>query len=114
MTLLVASLAGAFGAVCRYLLSGWAQEGSTSGLPVGTLTVNILGALTLGIVVGVGSPESCLTLAVAGFCGGFTTFSTWTVETIRLGPRSPRAILNLAVTLLGGLAAGFAGYTLVS
>lgn len=114
MSLLTVSLAGAFGAVCRYLLSGWAQERSRLGVPVGTITVNLIGALVLGLVAGSGSPESSLTLALAGFCGGFTTFSTWMVETIGLGLSSPRAVLNLGITLLGGLAAALAGYTLVS
>jgi CrcB protein len=113
MTMLIASVAGAVGAVCRYLVSGWAQGRSSSDFPVGTLVVNLLGSLVLGLVVGAGSSSSPTTMAAAGFCGGFTTFSTWMVETLRLGPSSPRSIANLAISLVGGLLAAAAGYTIV-
>lgn len=113
MSLLLASIAGSAGAVCRYLVSGWVQRGSTSGLPVGTLTVNVLGAFGLGLVVGAGSLESMAAIVFAGFFGGFTTFSTWMVETVRLGLPGRQAMVNIVASVVVGVAAAAVGYTLV-
>lgn len=113
MSLLVASLAGSAGAVCRYLVSGWVQRGSSSGFPMGTLVVNVIGALGLGLIVGAGSVESMLTIALAGFFGGFTTFSTWMVETVRLGLPGRQAVVNIVAGVVVGVAAATAGYTLI-
>ena len=114
MTLLLVSVAGAIGALIRYLISGWVQAAATIDFPLGTLTVNITGAFAGGLIMGTGSLESVTALAAMGFLGGFTTFSTWMVETIRLGPRSPRALLNLALSLTGGVAVAAAGFALTN
>lgn len=113
MSFLLASLAGSAGAVCRYLISGWVQRGSMSGRPVGTLVVNILGAFGLGLVVGAGSVESMATIVLAGFFGGFTTFSTWMVETVRLGPVARQGMVNIVASVVVGVGAAAVGYTLV-
>ena len=112
MSLIVVSLAGSAGAVARYLVSGWVQESSGSDFPIGTMVVNVVGAFALGLVTGLGGLESGLLLAVAGFLGGFTTFSTWMIETVRLGLRSSRAVWNLALSVLGGVAAAAIGFIL--
>jgi CrcB protein len=116
MTVLTAILAGGLGAVGRYLLSGFVQERTRSDFPVGTLTVNLTGAFLLGTVVGVDHLQSAMTLAAAGFLGGFTTFSTWMIETTRLTspPIRSRALTNLAFTLLAGIALAAAGYSLTN
>ncbi|MCR5239970.1 MAG: fluoride efflux transporter CrcB [Prevotella sp.] len=77
--LLLVALGGAGGSVLRYLLSN-----INTSFPWGTLTVNVLGSLLIGLLVGfvskgVLSPEMKL-LLVTGFCGGFTTFSTFASE----------------------------------
>ena len=77
--LLLVALGGAGGSVLRYLLSN-----INTSFPWGTLTVNVLGSLLIGLLVGfvskgVLSPEMKL-LLVTGFCGGFTTFSTFANE----------------------------------
>ena len=77
--LLLVALGGAAGSVLRYLLSG-----INTSFPWGTFAVNILGSLLIGLLVGlvskgVLSPEMKL-LLVTGFCGGFTTFSTFANE----------------------------------
>lgn len=113
MTLAVIAIAGSLGAVARYLLSGWVQTRSASDFPAGTLAVNVVGSFALGLVAGAGSLDSTLTVFFVGFLGGFTTFSTWMVETIRLGMRSTGALLNLAVSLVGGVVAAAVGYILV-
>jgi len=112
----VAVIAGAVGALCRYLLSGFVQERIDSHLPVGTLAVNLSGAFLLGLVAGIDNLEGGMTLTAAGFLGGFTTFSTWMVETIRLGipPLRARALANLTIALIAGVALVAAGYSLTN
>lgn len=112
MTALAVSLAGALGAAARYLISGWVQGRSSSAVPAGTFAVNMLGAFGLGLVLGAGDgPAPFLSLVGVGFFSGFTTFSTWMVETIRLGTW-PRASLNLIVSTGGGVLVLLAGYML--
>jgi CrcB protein len=112
--IVLATVAGAVGALTRYLLGGYVQQQTRSDLPVGTFAVNMIGAFLLGLVVGLDNLVSTLTMTAAGFLGGFTTFSTWMFETVSLGvaPLRPRALLNLALTLIGGLAVAAAGYSL--
>lgn len=114
MSLLAASLAGAAGAVLRYVVSGWVHTHYRGLYPAGTLMVNVTGSFGMGVVVGGGDFESTLTIAVVGFFGGFTTFSTWMIETIRLGLRSPRSMLNLILSLVAGLGAAAVGFTLTT
>lgn len=116
MTILIATLSGAIGAVARYGLTGVVQRRSRSGFPVGTMTVNLLGALTLGMVAGAGGLDSSLAMFLTGFLSGFTTFSTWMMETVWLGVAggSRRALVNLTLTLVAGVALAALGYTLFS
>ena len=113
--ILLVTLAGAFGALVRYLLSGFVQQRDTD-LPVGTLAVNLSGAFLIGIVAGIDDLQSTIALIAVGFLGGFTTFSTWMIETIRLGipPLRRRAVFNLTTTLIAGMALAAAGYSLTN
>ena len=82
--ILLVALGGAIGSVCRYLLSGM----NVASWPWGTFAVNILGSLVIGLLVGLASkgivsPEMKL-LLVTGFCGGFTTFSTFANESFSM------------------------------
>jgi CrcB protein len=113
MSFLVAALAGSIGALGRYVVSGLVQRRMRSTFPVGTAAVNVIGALALGLAIGSGGTENVVVTAMAGFLGGFTTFSTWMIETSRLGlvPKpTARAIVNLAVLPLLGVAAAALGY----
>jgi CrcB protein len=112
----VAALAGATGAVCRYLLSGFVQQRTDSDLPLGTLAVNLSGAFLIGIVAGIDDLQSSATLIATGLLGGFTTFSTWMIETIRLGIPTLRSkgITNLIITLTAGVVLTAAGYSLTN
>lgn len=114
MTFLLVSLAGAAGAVFRYLTSGWVQTASGSDFPWGTFTVNAVGSLAMGLILGSGSRDRLMMQGAVGFLAGFTTFSTWMIETVRLGPRSARTLVNLLVSMIGGVAATAAGFTLTS
>jgi CrcB protein len=81
------AIGGAAGSVARYLLSGALQERSGSLFPIGTLVVNVSGCLAIGflmrLVLGTGQFSPAVrALLTTGFCGGFTTFSTFAWETI--------------------------------
>lgn len=85
---LVVGCAGAIGAVSRYLIDGAVQDRSRGVLPIGTITVNVIGSLVMGIVTGVvlfhGGSETARTIVGTGFCGGLTTWATASWETVRL------------------------------
>ena len=88
-TILLIGSGGFAGSVARYYISKIIQDSSYSSFPVGTLSVNIIGSLIIGFLVGLAlkhptfSIEWRLALMV-GFCGGFTTFSTFTSENLKL------------------------------
>lgn len=108
-------VAGAVGAVLRYALSR-AFPVRPGHLPGGILLVNVLGSGLAGALIGlaeVAAVDGALRLVlVTGFCGGLTTFSTWSVETIELliGGRWRAAVLNVGLTLVLGIAAAAAAY----
>ena len=110
-------VAGAIGAVIRYALSR-AYPVRPGHLPGGILIVNVVGSGVAGAVIGIAEraaiSEDLRLVLVTGFCGGLTTFSTWSVETIELadGGRWRAAILNVVVTLALGLGAAVAAYLL--
>ena len=87
MTLLVIAVGGAFGAVSRYLASSWVQDALGGAFPWGTMAVNVIGAAVLGFsVVWLQSTvsEELRQLVAVGFLGSFTTFSTFSFETLSL------------------------------
>lgn len=108
MNVLLVATGGAIGAVLRYLLGGWIQGRLGPDFPWGTFIVNVSGSLLIGVVLGLAaqgalSGEARLFLAV-GILGGYTTFSTFSYETLQLIEDG-----NLAGTLLnavGQVAAG--------
>ena len=113
MTIVIGVFAGSVGAVARYLLSGAIQGRTRSVMPVGTAIVNLLGAFSVGMVVGIDPIPTGWLLAASGFTAGFTTFSTWMVETARLGvlPRpSARATANLVLLAVLGVLCAALGY----
>jgi fluoride exporter len=117
---LLVVLGGAVGAPARYLTDLAVQSRHSSRLPWGTLTVNVVGSLVLGLVAGLASagvvPEEVLVLVGTGFCGALTTFSTFSYETFRLldeGLWRP-AVVNVLGSLAVGLAAVAAGFGLGS
>lgn len=89
MTLLYVALGSALGGVGRFLISGALQRGTRGSFPVGTLVVNVAGSFLLGFVAQWAleardfSPQTRVFLT-AGFCGGFTTFSTFSFEAFDL------------------------------
>ncbi|WP_438485883.1 fluoride efflux transporter CrcB [Streptomyces sp. S186] len=112
-------VAGAMvGAPLRFLTDRFVQARHDSVLPWGTFAVNVAGSLVLGLLTGaaaagVAGPHAQLLLGT-GLCGALTTYSTFSYETLRLTADGARryAVLNVALTLVAGLAAAFAGVAL--
>ena len=83
--LMAVGFGGAAGSIVRYLLSGGILAGQTLlGFPAGTFTVNAAGSLLIGILLEATSSETLGWLLIVGFCGGFTTFSAFSADTVRL------------------------------
>ena len=80
--------AGAVGAVLRHLVHGWMANRTEGAFPSGTLLINASGSLLLGVLTGLvlyhGFPDTPKVVLGTGFCGAYTTFSTFTFETVRL------------------------------
>lgn len=114
MTLALVMLGAGLGAPCRWWLDRLIQSRHDSVFPWGTFSINVLGSLLLGFVLGVGSPNELVLLLGTGFCGGFTTFSTFGFESVRLAAEGSGAValLNAGASLSVGLLAAFAGWYL--
>ncbi len=114
--LLLVCLGAAVGAPLRYLTDRAVQSRHDSVLPWGTLTVNVVGCLALGLLTGLaGQVPTQVSLALGtGLCGALTTWSTFSYETLRLFEEGARlfTLANVALSLVGGLAAALAGAAL--
>lgn len=107
---------GAAGTLARYGLATWCQQRFGAGFPVGTLAVNAIGSFLLGAIMHVALATSLvpptLRLSVGtGMMGGFTTYSTFNYETIKLFQDEAWLLgtLNVLFTVLGCLLSGFLG-----
>ena len=118
--ILLVFLGGGIGSGLRYIVSKYLNQIENS-IALGTFTVNILGSLIIGIIMGFvfknGSPSSELSLLVAtGFCGGFTTFSAFANENLELIKNGE--IFNFSVYTIGsvliGIIAVFIGFYLTN
>lgn len=111
---------GFMGSVCRYLLAQFVQGKFLSAFPFGTLVVNITGCFVIGLVYAAsdrGAINSDWRLFLAtGICGGFTTFSAFSNETVALlrGGQTLYAFSYVAASVVIGLAATFTAIALVN
>ncbi|MCB0898783.1 MAG: fluoride efflux transporter CrcB [Actinobacteria bacterium] len=114
MSLLLVALGAAVGAVSRWLTDRFVQSRHTSFFPWGTFTVNVLGSLVLGFLLGLDTAPDLLLVLGTGFCGGFTTFSTFSFETVVLAGEGRSAVARIYVvaSLAAGLAAAYLGWWL--
>ena len=105
------ALLGGVGALARFLLDGAVSRRTAGGFPFGTLAVNLSGALLLGLLAGLTLKGDGLLLAGTALLGSYTTFSTWMLESHRLGEDDQVAglWLNVAVSLALGIAAAAIG-----
>ncbi len=111
LVVLGVGVVGGAGAIGRFLLDGFVGARARSKFPYGTLVVNLSGAFVLGVLVGAAVGQGAYRIAGTGLIGAFTTFSTWALESHRLGEDGELSLgfANFAVSLLAGIAAAWAG-----
>ena len=105
MTLFLMLVAGALGSVTRFVVDSTVKARFAPTLPWATVSINVSGSFVLGVLAGLvlfqDTPEVWQAVLGTGFCGGYTTFSTASVETVRLAQarRHGAALTNLLGTL---------------
>ena len=117
--ILLVGMGGFIGSVARFLVSKLNTSVDWFALPIGTLTVNVLGSLFIGFLIGISEKSPILTtewrmFLMVGLCGGFTTFSSFTGENLMLlrnGQVLP-LLLYTALSILLGFTAVYLGYTI--
>lgn len=118
--ILAVALGGAAGSILRYLCQKWVSESYHHNFPLATFLVNIFGCLLIGILYALGekgdilSPQTRL-LLITGFCGGFTTFSTFAFENmnlLRIGDNFYFFLYAIGSVVLG-IAAVYAGNLII-
>ncbi|WP_033956157.1 fluoride efflux transporter CrcB [Psychroserpens jangbogonensis] len=115
--LLLVFIGGGFGSVLRFIFGKFLNN-SQNGIPYGTFAANIIGSLLIGIILGMAAKNDSLTsnqtlLLATGFCGGFTTFSTFAYENhifLKSGDFTSFAIYTIASFIVGFLAVFFGMY----
>lgn len=115
---LLVFVGGGLGAMARYFVTT-NLAGKLGNFPLGTMAANILGSFLMGLVVGIiaerANLENVRLLLAVGFLGGFTTFSSFSAETLTLIQNGQMfsAVINILVSVIAGLAACFAGLAIV-
>ena len=107
-SLLLVFIGGGVGSALRYLIGKWLNSPDT-GIPYGTFAANILGSLLIGIILGLAAKNNSLNsnqtlLLATGFCGGFTTFSTFAYENhvlLKSGDFTSFAVYTIASFIVG-------------
>lgn len=104
------ALGGAAGSVLRYLIGGFVQRSAAAAFPVGTLAVNVVGGFIIGVLaqhyMNEQTSPQMRTALITGFCGGFTTFSAFSLETVGLirggeyGKTAAYVVLSVTLSLL--------------
>ncbi len=115
--ILLVGLGGFAGSIARYLVSKLNVTWQVLAIPMGTLTVNVLGSLLIGFLVGLSAKSNFLSadlrlLLMVGFCGGFTTFSSFTNENLMLMQNGQfmTVILYTSISIILGFSAVYVGY----
>ena len=115
MGLVLVMLGAAVGAPLRYLTDRAVQRRHDTIFPWGTFSVNMIGSLILGAVIGAAragaAPQEVQLGLGVGFCGALTTYSTLSYETLRLAEDGARffAAANVVASIMAGLGAAFVG-----
>ena len=119
-TLLLVAIGGALGSVLRYTFSWFIQQNNSGNFPWGTFLVNVTGCLLIGLFFGWGLKTGThrsdgILFLTTGFCGGFTTFSAFSIENIHLIRNNnwQQALVYTGASLAFGLLATFIGISLV-
>ena len=105
------AIIGGIGAVLRFVIDRAVARRAARAFPFGTLAVNISGAFLLGFLGGLALSKDAALLVGTGFVGAYTTFSTWMLETHRLGEERQTwtALANIVVSVALGIAAAVLG-----
>ncbi len=103
-TLLIIGLGGGIGSILRYLVQVYISRYVTLAFPVGTLLVNISGCLLIGLLYGLSTRYTVITVEwrlflITGICGGYTTFSSFSYESISLFKQGNYTYFILYTTL---------------
>ncbi|MCS5637755.1 MAG: fluoride efflux transporter CrcB [Myxococcota bacterium] len=121
LKLVLIALGGGLGTLARYGVTGFAHRLSESHLPVGTLVVNLVGCLLIGVIAAYSMGPTALReeyrwALTVGFLGGFTTFAAFGFETFALfeNRHTAVALANVILSNVGGLGAVWLGYRLAS
>ena len=115
MTTVLIALGGALGAAVRFVVDSWVATRLRATLPTGTLVVNVTGSFLLGLLTGWavahGGGGDVKAVLGTGVLGGYTTFSTASVEAVRLsrGGRGVGALVHATLMILLSLVAALAG-----
>lgn len=118
MTLLLVAVAGGIGAGARFVVDAFVARHNPFRVPLGTLLINISGSFVLGVLTGWvlcggggDTARQLKTVLGTGLCGGYTTFSTASVESVRLwiAEGTSRGVAYAALTLVGSVAAAGLG-----
>jgi len=116
MKIILLLAGGAIGTLGRYALAGWTHRIYAGTFPMGTLMVNLLGSFLIGFLWGLAESREIApnyrSFAFIGILGGFTTFSTFALETMNLirDQQWIPAMTNVLVTNIGGLVLVFLGF----
>jgi CrcB protein len=107
---------GGSAAAARFLIDSAFAARSDHPFPIGVLTINLVGALALGLVAGAALEGEALIVVAGGGIGSFTTFSTWMLDSHRLAEAGHARLvwLNLGFSLVAGFAAVALGHWLGS
>ena len=108
MTPLLVALGAAVGAPTRFVLGRWLD----GRVHWGTLVVNLAGSFVLGVLTSAGVSAAAMALLGTGFCGGLTTYSSFSMQTVESGPR--RGAAYVVMTIGGCLATAALGWVLGS
>ncbi|MBI2407426.1 MAG: fluoride efflux transporter CrcB [Gemmatimonadetes bacterium] len=113
---LAVALGSAVGGVARFLLSAWLEQRAATSFPWATLLINISGSLLLGFLAtwtyeSAGVPADVRALLTTGLCGGYTTFSTFSLETVALMEEGlfGRAAAYIALSVIVSIVGAYAG-----
>lgn len=109
--ILIVGLGGAGGSVLRFLTSVFVGRIEPFPFPFATLAVNVLGCFLIGLFANLIPTNTLRLLLITGFCGGFTTFSTFASETLSLmdNNQMPFAVVYTVVSVVVGIAAVYLG-----
>ncbi|KAB2486596.1 fluoride efflux transporter CrcB [Priestia endophytica] len=114
MIALFIAVGGFLGALARFVVSSWMNKKSSTGFPIGTLFINLLGSFLLGWIAGTSTTSNLYFFLGVGFIGSFTTFSTFKLENIQLHEKKKHSISYsyLTYSYIGGILLAFAGMML--